>query len=85
MSSVVINGPSYEVLHYPKVTETSECYIIKAHIGDLRHHLATPALKVPTHVTPPMSFVGQRLEVTLTLFGKNLPKPYVKTIFINII
>ena len=79
-----LNGPSFEKINYPKVTETTDSYLIKAHLGDLRHNLTTLALKEPVRLTLPMNSTGQ-LEVTLTLFGKNLPKPYVKTMLIDVV
>ena len=82
---VAIHGPNLDVMHYPRVSETSEYYIIESTVGNLRHHLSTPALKEPMRVTLSMTSVGQRLEVTLKLFGKNLPKPYVKTMFIDVV
>jgi Putative DNA-binding domain len=82
---LVINSPSFERTYYPKVTETADSYLIKNHLGDLRHNLTTPALKVPVRVTLPIDSAGQQMEVTLTLFGKNLPKPYIKTMLISIV
>ncbi|MDO7854435.1 AlbA family DNA-binding domain-containing protein [Hymenobacter convexus] len=79
-----LNGPSLEKINYPRVTETPESYVIKAHLGDLRHNFTTLALKEPARLTLPMNSSGQ-LEVTLTLFGKNLPKPYVKTLLVDIV
>lgn len=35
--------------------------------------------------TLPVDSAVHQLEVTLTLFGKNLPRPYVKTILIAIV
>ena len=79
-----LNGPSFEKINYPKVTETADSYFVKAHLGDLRHNLTTLALKEPVRLTLPMNSTGQ-LEVTLTLFGKNLPKPCVKTMLIDVV
>lgn len=81
---LVLNGPSFEKINYPKVTETAGSYLIKAHLGDLRHNLTSLALKESARLTLPMNSSGQ-LEVTLTLFGKNLPKPYVKTMLIDVV
>lgn len=81
---LAIHSPSFGKINYPKVTETAESYVIKTHLGDLRHNLTTLALKEPVRLTLPMNSTGQ-LEVTLTLFGKNLPKPYVKTLLVDIV
>lgn len=70
---------------YPNVSETEDNYLIKAHLGDLQHNRTTPALKTPARVTLPVHSAGQQLEVTLTLFGKNLPNPYVKSLLIAIV
>jgi len=83
--SIVALGPDYEALDYPKVTETEDSYLIKAHMGDLRHNLITPVLKVPARLTLPVNTAGQQIEVKLTLFGKNLPKPYVKSLLVEVV
>lgn len=65
--------------------ETEDSYLIKTHLGDLQHNRTTPALKTPARVALPVHSASQQLEVTLTLFGKNLPRPYVKSLLIAIV
>ena len=55
-----------------------------AHPGDLKHKLPTAALSVPLRVLLPPGSAGNKLEVILTIFGKNLPKPDVRTLVIDI-
>lgn len=79
-----ISGPDYEALDYPKVTETEDYYRVTAQIGDLRHGHTTRALKVPLRLTLPVNTAGQQVDVTLTLFGKNLPTPFVKSLRLQV-
>ena len=85
LSIPVVRPASYARLHYPKVKADAEWYTISAHPGDLKHQLSTAALGVPIRMLLPPDSAGNKLEVVLTIFGKNLPKPYVKTLLIDII
>jgi hypothetical protein len=82
---IVTYGPNHEALNYPKVTETEDSYLLKTHLGDLRHNLPTPALKVPARLTLPVNTAGQQVDVTLTLYSRNMPKPYVKKMLIEVV
>jgi len=76
---------SYARLHYPKVKADADWYTVSDHPGDLKHKLSTAALGVPLRILLPPNSAGNKLEVVLTIFGKNLPKPYVKTLLIDIV
>lgn len=84
LSLPVVRAPSHARLHYPKVKADAEWYTILAHPGDLKHKLPTAALSVPLRVLLPPGSAGNKLEMVLTIFGKNLPKPYVRTLLVDI-
>lgn len=85
LSIPVVRPASYARLHYPKVKVDAEWYTVSAHPGDLRHQLSTAALGVPLRMLLPPDSAGNKLELVLTIFGRNLPKPYVKTLVIDIV
>jgi hypothetical protein len=64
---------SYAQLHYPKVKANAERYTVSDHPGNLKHKLGTAALGVPLRMLLPPNSAGNKLEVVLTIFGKNLP------------
>lgn len=85
LSMPIARPASYARLHYPKVKADAEWYTVSGHPGDLKHQLSTAALGVPIRVLLPPDSAGNKLELVLTIFGKNLPKPYVKTLLIDIV
>ena len=85
LSMPIARPASYARLHYPKVKADAEWYTVSGHPGDLKHQLSTAALGVPIRVLLPPDSAGTKLELVLTIFGKNLPKPYVKTLLIDIV
>lgn len=84
LSTPIVRPPSYARQFYPKVKVDAEWYTVSGHPGDLKHQLSTAALGVPIRMLLPPDSAGNKLEVVLTIFGKNLPKPYVKTLLIDI-
>ncbi len=76
---------SYSELNYPLVEITPQSYTISQHIGDLEHSRSTDAFKTPFRLLLPADSAGSKLEITLSIFGKNLPKPFVETLLIDIV
>jgi len=76
---------SHASLHYPTVKETAYSYTITDNTGDVKHNRPKHALAVPFRLLLPTDAAGNMLELTLSIFGKNLPKPFVKTIAIAIV
>jgi hypothetical protein len=81
----VIHPPSFSELNYPEVKKSPESYTISQHIGDLEHSRSTDAFKTPFRLLLPADSAGSKLEITLSIFGKNLPKPFVETLLIDIV
>lgn len=75
---------SYASLHYPTIKRNADSYIIIDNIGDIKHNRPKNALEVPFRLLLPTNAAGNTLELTLSIFGKNLPEPFVKTLKVAI-
>ena len=84
-STPIVRALTYARLHYPKIKADAGWYTVSDHPGDLKHNLSTAALRVPLRMLLPPDSAGNKLEMVLSIFGKNLPKPYVKSLLIDIV
>jgi hypothetical protein len=68
-------GPSWDEMHYPKVTESESHYTIFENVGDLKHKIPVDVFKVPIRFVAGNNCLNQEIVVKVKVFGKNLSKP----------
>lgn len=70
-----INGPSYDELNYPNVTENENSYSFISKTGDLKHNIPVVEPDVPVRIFFEDNLVGSTVVMNVLLHGKNLKKP----------
>jgi hypothetical protein len=68
-------GPSWDKMHYPKVSETDESYVIFENIGDIKHKIPQDIFNVPVRFIAGPGCLNERILLKVNVFGKNLHKP----------
>jgi len=68
-------GPSWDEMHYPKVTETEEDYVIFENIGDVKHKIPVDVFQVPIRFVAGQNCINEEIALNIKVFGKNLPRP----------
>ena len=68
-------GPTWDEMHYPKVTENENDYIVFENVGDLKHKIPIDIFQVPIRFVAGQNCLNQEIVVKVKVFGKNLPKP----------
>lgn len=71
----VPSEPSWERMHYPKITENEKEYVIFESIGDVKHNIPENVFQVPIRFVAGQSCIGEEITIKTKVFGKNLPKP----------
>lgn len=72
---VPVDGPSWEEMHYPKVSETDDKYVIFQNIGDVKHSIPIDIFRTPIRFVPGQNCINEKIVLNIKIFGKNLPKP----------
>lgn len=76
---------SWESIHYPKVSETENEYVIFQNIGDLKHQIEQKALSVDLRIVLNPKIANQERIFKIKIFGKNLKNPIENELIIKII
>ncbi|MCH7613801.1 MAG: hypothetical protein IIB45_10640, partial [Candidatus Marinimicrobia bacterium] len=61
-------------MHYPKVTETEDKYVIFENIGDIKHSIPVDLFQVPIRFVAGQNCINEEIILNIKIFGKNLPK-----------
>ncbi len=75
-------GPSLEEMHYPKVTETEDKYVIFENIGDVKHSIPIDIFRTPIRFVAAPNCINEKISLNIKIFGKNLPKPINKELLV---
>jgi len=73
-----------ECMDYPNVDNTSKHFIIKNHIGDIKHQIEGKAFKSDLFIFLKNIGVSYDIPIHIKLFGKNLTYPIVKKLIIYV-
>jgi hypothetical protein len=71
----VPSEPSWDRMHYPKITENEKEYVVFESIGDVKHNIPKNVFQVPIRFVAGQSCIGEEITIKTKVFGKNLPKP----------
>lgn len=69
-------GPSWDELHYPKVSQSEKDYVIFENIGDVNHKIPVDVFQVPIRFVAGQNCINEEIILKIKVFGKNLPKPF---------
>jgi len=69
-------SPSWDEMHYPKVTESEKDYLIFENIGDVKHKIPVAVFKVPIRFVAGQNCINDEIVLRVKVFGKNLPEPF---------
>lgn len=72
-------------LYYPEVEKEDDFYVIKESIGDLKHHQPESAFKEELRIFFGPESVGKLLLCPYKIYAKNIPKPIVGELEIEVI
>jgi hypothetical protein len=70
-------GPSWDEMHYPKITEAEKNYVIFENIGDIKHKIPVDVFQVPIRFVAGQNCINEEIILKIKVFGKNLPEPIV--------
>jgi len=75
--------PSYESVNYPEVSYTKSSIIVFETIGNVKHHIAINAFKVPIRIKLLDQLSGKVIPIKCEIFGKNLIEPLSEVLTIK--
>lgn len=80
-----VNFSRIESISYPEVQSTNDFWIIKQHIGDIKHQIPTEGFGEDLRVILGKSIIGQTISFQCKLFAKNLDCPLERDLKIKIV
>ena len=81
--SDIIGQDTMSIIHYPKVTENDEFYIIKNSIGDIKHQKEQNAFDKDIRIFANRELEGIEFEITCELFAENIKTAILQNLIVK--